>query len=201
MLISEVFYDQIGDLNDEDWIEVYNASGSAVDLSDYKLGDEETPGKSEGMMRFPGGSWITAGQVIVIATQADAFLREYGFLPDYELSASILEVPDMVPYSTWSSGQVTLDDNSDEVLLLDGYDNVADVVAYGYSLYPDFQPPVEDVIEGWSIERSPADRDTDSSSDWIAQPAPNPGVVYLSPEVVDWSGRYWRLTGEGRLHN
>lgn len=188
LLISEVFHNEVDQEPhpDIEWVELYNPISSSIDLSNYKLGDEETPGRSEGMMRFPAGAWITSGQVIVIAYRADFFYDLHRFLPDYEFSDSMPEVPTMIPYLSWSSGTVILEDWGDEVLLLDGDDRVADVVAYGDSLYPDFQPAVS-VEEGSSIERCPADRDTDSSSDWIIQSSPNPGVVNSAIQSVEES--------------
>ncbi len=44
LLVSEVLYDAVGTEPDKEWIEIYNAGASAIDLSNYKVGDEETPG-------------------------------------------------------------------------------------------------------------------------------------------------------------
>jgi hypothetical protein len=188
MLISEVFIGEFGQdpASDVEWIELYNSSSSSVELSNYKLGDEESPGGPEGMMQFPAGAWIAPGQAILIANRADLFYRQYHFPPDYEFSDSSPEVPTMIPHLGWSSGTVVLPDFGDEVLLMDGDDRFADVVAYGDSLYPGFQPPVP-IENGSSIERYPADQDTDSSSDWIIQPSPNPGVVNLPAQSVEES--------------
>jgi hypothetical protein len=87
----------------------------------------------------------------------------------------------MVKYSSWANGNVALSNTGDEVLLLDGSDSVVDVVAYGNSPYPAFQPPVPTVSEGHSIERRPANVDTDTNADWHDQPSPAPGVVSLLP--------------------
>ncbi len=178
LLISEVLYDPISLEPDDEWIEIYNPGSVMIELANYKLGDEETSGGSEGMMRFPHGSSIGPGEVIVIAYRAKSFYNINGFLPDYEFEDSILEVPNMVLYPDWSSGNISLNNLRDEVLLLDDHDRVKDVVAYGDSLYPDFQPPVPGVSEGYSIERRPASQDTDGYGDWIGQSNPNPGVVY-----------------------
>src|SRR3990170_5105758 len=53
LLISEVLYDTPGTDSDEEWIEIYNPTGSALNISHYKIGDEETQGGSEGMFEFP----------------------------------------------------------------------------------------------------------------------------------------------------
>ncbi len=56
VLITEVMNDPSGAEPDGEWIELYNPGSSPVDLSVYKLGDEETMGEMEGMVIFPGGS-------------------------------------------------------------------------------------------------------------------------------------------------
>ena len=56
-------------------------------------------------------------------------------------------------------------------------DNIVDGVAFGQSEYLGFYPPVVSVAEGHSIERYPAEIDTDTNSDWIDQVNPNPGIL------------------------
>ncbi len=58
LLISEVLYDTPGTDEDEEWIEIYNPTASTIDLSHYKVGDEEEQGKGEGMYQFPSGASI-----------------------------------------------------------------------------------------------------------------------------------------------
>jgi hypothetical protein len=180
LLLSEVHYYPSDDDPDDEWIEIYNPTSLNIDLTGYKVGDEETPGGSEGMAQFPSGSWIQPGQVILVAKKAQTFLNNYDFLPDFELIGSMSSVPDMTAYLAWSSGPVALHSTSDEVILLDGFDHVVDAVAYGYSPYPDFQPPVPLVSPEQSMERYPANQDTDSRYDWIQQPLKNPGTVNLN---------------------
>lgn len=50
LLISEVCYDgTVPETEGDEFVEIFNPTGGAVDLSTYKLGDEETKGKGEGM--------------------------------------------------------------------------------------------------------------------------------------------------------
>ena len=174
LLVSEVLYDAIGDEPDEEWIEIYNADSSAIDLSDYKVGDEETPGGGEGMLQFPAGASINPGQVIVIANKATAFFGVWGFNPDYEMVASDEAVPDMISYTAWASGSVKLSNSGDEVLILDGGDAIVDAMSYGNKT-TFFDLP--GVSAGHSLERSPANVDTGTADDWIDQESPNPGSV------------------------
>jgi len=176
LLISEVLYDATGSEPGEEWIEIYNAGPSAIDLSAWKVGDEETPGQGEGMLQFPEGATINPGQVIVVANKATAFLGAWGFNPDYEMVDSDEAVPDMIPYTDWASGEVRLANGGDHVLILDGDDAIVDAMSYGDKT-TFFDPPCPDVDEGHSLERSPADVDTDTAADWIDQESPNPGAV------------------------
>ena len=50
LLISEVLYDVVGTEPDGEWIEIYNAGASAIDLSGYKVVDEDEQGGGEGML-------------------------------------------------------------------------------------------------------------------------------------------------------
>ena len=187
LLISEVLYDPLGDEPDGEWIEIYNASTSIIDLSNYKVGDEEASGGGEGMLQFPAGDSINPGQVIVVANKATAFFSAWGFNPDYEMVSSDGAVPDMIPYTAWASGSVTLSNSGDEVLILDGGDAIVDAMSYGNKT-TFLNPAAPDVSEGHSLERSPANVDTDTAEDWIDQETPNPGTVTISEETATPTG-------------
>jgi len=129
LLISEVLYDATGPEPDEEWIKIYNAGASAIDLSDYKVGDEEEQGGTEGMQQFPVGASINPGQVIVIANKATAFFGVWGFNPDYEMVASDEAVPDMIPY-TYAYQHTTTDRHAHHHTNADG-DNIQGLPARG----------------------------------------------------------------------
>jgi len=181
VLITEVLYNPLDNISEREWIEIFNAGSSSVDLSDFKVGDEETSSGSEGMFKFPDGVSIDTGEILVVANKATSFFAVYGFLPDFEMVSSDPSIPDMVMYTSWSSGDVNLSNSGDEVLLLDSHDSIVDLMAYGNSPYPGFQPPVPAVSSGHSIERRPASEDTGTYLDWIEQIVPSPGEVNLSP--------------------
>ena len=73
VLITEVYYNTPGSDGDEEWIEIANVGTAVIDLSDYKIGDEELIGGREGMKRFPEGALIEPGQVVIVAQTAVAF--------------------------------------------------------------------------------------------------------------------------------
>ena len=178
LVISEVSYDTPGTDEDEEWIEIYNPTASAIDLSVYKIGDEEEQGKSEGMYQFPPEVSIPPAGVIVIALKATGFYALYDFNPDYEVTDTDPSVPDMIKYSTWATGKIALGNSGDEALILDGGDAIVDAMSYGgQTIF--FDPPCPDVTTGHSLERSPPNVDTDTAEDWIDQESPNPGSVNM----------------------
>ena len=184
--ITEVYYDTPGADGEEEWIELANLGADVIDLTGFKLGDEESQGGGEGMMSFPAESRVEAGKVIVVAQTASAFERLFGFSPTFEMQDSRPNVPDMVVYDAWASGEVGLANDGDEVLLLDGQDVIVDAVAFGdtgESVFGAFRlPTVPAVFRGQSIERSPAGCDSDTAIDWLTQSFPTPGRVTLEGE-------------------
>ena len=176
LLITEVYYNAPGADEAAEWLEVANVGTVAVDLSDIKIGDSETPGDNEGMLRFPEGAVIEPGQAVVVAQTAVGFRELFGFDPDYEIQASDEGVPTMRHFPLWSDGDLVLANDGDEVLLLDGRNQILDAVNYGDS-DSFFSPSVLGVLTGESIERIPADCDTDSAADWEAQRQPTPGEL------------------------
>jgi len=180
LLISEVMYDPIGHEPGNEWIELYNRGYESISLVNYKIGDGETPGDSEGMYNFPKGTIIDPGQVIIIANQASLFSQYFGFMPDFEFSDSQESVPNMVKDKAWASGNVNLNNGGDEILLINQEDTLLDVISWGDSTYA-FNPPIPLVDEGHSIERKPADYDRNHAADWSEQTDPQPGKVDLTP--------------------
>ncbi|HZD57081.1 MAG TPA: lamin tail domain-containing protein, partial [Anaerolineales bacterium] len=179
LLLTEILYDPLGDSDPEgEWVEIYNPSDSSVNLACVKIGDEETPGQGEGMLIFPRAATLEPRGIIVVANQAASFLVAYGYNPDYEMVDSDLVVPDMQKYVDWASGTVNLSNVGDEVLILDGDDQVVDMASWAASAIA-FDPAISKVIEGHSLERKPADVDTDTALDWRDQPDPSPGEVDL----------------------
>lgn len=175
LLITEVLFNP-ADEPVEEWVEVYNVGDLNLDLSNYKIGDEEIKGGSEGMYRFPPGVSIAGKGVFVIANSAIAFANKYGINPDFEYSQTDPGVPSMVKYALWSGGTMFLNNNGDEVLVLNDNDELADAVSWGSSNFA-FIPSVPKVADEVSIERYPADVDTDVASNWRSQSTPAPGVV------------------------
>jgi hypothetical protein len=179
LVISEVFYDPAGSGDNKEWIELYNVSNNAINLADYKIGDEETQNGAEAMFQFPIGATIGPGEVILIAYSAQAISDTFAITATYELTNSLTSVPDLLPYAAWASGIFDLDDAGDEVLLLDADDQVVDALSWGNSTII-FNPAIPVVASGHSLERKPANQDTDTAGDWQDQASPAPGTVTLA---------------------
>ncbi len=182
LLITEVFYDTPGADEETEWVEIANVGEVVVDLSDWQVGDEETAGGGEGMMRFPDGAQILPGQALVVAQTAVRFRQLYGFNPDFEMQDSDTAVPDMRRYRLWADGDIGLANGGDELLLMeDGV--IVDAINYGDSAAY-FSPAIGAVTTGQSIERIPADCDTDSAADWRPQRVPTPAQITLTGECA-----------------
>lgn len=73
--------DQDGDY--DDWVELYNNSTTAIDISGYKLSDDLT---DLTVFSFPKGTILQPGAYIVV--WADGDVNEAGYHADFKLSAS-----------------------------------------------------------------------------------------------------------------
>ncbi|MCJ7717611.1 MAG: lamin tail domain-containing protein [Anaerolineales bacterium] len=175
LLINEIMVNPAGEEPEGEWIEILNPEDGSMLLTGVKIGDAVHPGDPEGMLQFPDGEIIEPGELIVVAYQAVIFESIYGFKPNYEMSASDPEVNQLVPYRSWAGGLIRFNNSGDELVLLDGWDEVVDLLAYGNSNYVVFQPPISSIPEGNSLARHPAGIDTDSAGDWIKSEFPSPG--------------------------
>jgi hypothetical protein len=64
--------------------------------------------------------------LLLSLNKALAFYIKYGFNPDYEISNTSPDVPDMQPYTIWGTSSLDLSNSGDELLLLDGRDELID---------------------------------------------------------------------------
>ena len=184
LLITEVYYDTPGEESAEEWIEIANVGTTVIPLGDIKIGDEESLSGGEGMKRFPDDAVIEPGQVVVVAQTAIGFRAHFGFNPDYEIISGEADVPNMESFGLWASGDVALANDGDEVLLLDADNRIIDSLNYGNSTHF-FIPSIADVFTGVSIERVPANCDTDSAADWQPQEMPTPGQITLDADCTE----------------
>ena len=181
--LTEIYYNTPGSDDEEEWIEIANLGSEPIDLSDIKVGDAPGSGSNEGMVRFPEGDSLAAGQIIVVAQTATGFRALFGQNPTYEITPSDDTVPDMRPYRLWATGSVGLGNDGDEVVLLNKANGLIDGVNYGDKTSL-FEPAVLGVFTGQSIARVPADCDTDAAADWQPQETPTPGELQFEGECT-----------------
>lgn len=123
-----------------EFIEIYNPTGSTVDLTNYYLSDDEdyalypgtfgagpapSIGSSDFIAQFPSGAMMNAGQVLVIAFDGAGFITENGFAADYEIKGTDAGTPDMLQSNVGSSAGLT---NSGESANLFFWDGLSDLV-------------------------------------------------------------------------
>lgn len=178
-LISEVLYDSPG-VDDAEFIELVNPTGSTIDLSNFSLGDAVNPTDFEDVRRFPPGTMLAPRTALVIATTATGFFTEFGKNPDFEILNTNAAVPSMIDDPNWGSTNtyLQLGNAGDEVILRDPNNQVIDVVTYGSGSYPGVTACPLITLLNASLERNPFWRDTDDCSvDFFENAFPSPGVL------------------------
>lgn len=174
-LLSEVLYNSAA--ASLEWVEIMNASFRPLSLDGMKLGDEETPDGSEGMRRFPAGKLVPPGASVVAAISGPAFQTAYGFPPDFEVVAASPSVPDLPAYTAWATGVFSLTNAGDEILLLDRWDTVLDVLNYGSGVWAG-QFSHGQILPEHSLERVPSLMDrNDCSLDFADRVSPGPHPI------------------------
>lgn len=160
LVISEVFYDvddAHGSEGDNEWVEIYNPTGSAVDLMDWMLGESTTTADviaTTSHMLMPG-NYLLVTDATTTALFWDLTLVDVVYLRS--------------PITT--SG---LSNEGEYIALFDPGSEAVDAVSYGTDEEA-FSPSVPVVDEGHSIARSPVDTDTDTAADWADSDAPTSG--------------------------
>jgi hypothetical protein len=178
VLLSEIFYDAPGIDGHEEWVELYNVTGTDLSLENWRIGDEETVDGSEGMFRFPSGSSMGVGEVSVMALRSSGFQALYAILPDFEVIDTVIFVPDMIPEPLWSTGIIEMNNAGEEILLLDQYFTAVDVVTYENGTYPGVNRN-HGVATGLSIERQLPIDTNNCVDDFRDQPVPTPGEPWV----------------------
>ncbi|MBN1217989.1 MAG: lamin tail domain-containing protein, partial [Anaerolineae bacterium] len=210
VLIGEFLYDGLTPSTEGDeFVEVCNPNPDPVDLTGYKVGDEEVNGGGESMYQFPAGALLATNACRVVAKNAIQFEARFGTLPDFEVVvtggsyADHPTVPNLAKYTAWGSGNWALSNTGDELLVLGPNDEILDKVAYRNGDYTGLQPAWEaSASEPHSLQRI-WPTDTDSMPYDFVRAQPNPGAptlppapIFLPPAVLpDGMYAYW-----GDLH-
>jgi endonuclease I len=170
LMLSEVFYDPTGSDNGREWVELYNGSSAAIDLSGYSLGNGGTD-YTYSLVQLSGV--VGAGQTFVVGGPTSAsnnynptFNQVVNFNPDFQNSGSTADGVALfdVPAAQVTASTVPIDavvygaNNSNGLIDETGAANA---------------PEVGDAPSGSSLER------TDLAGSWQIQGSPNPNFTGL----------------------
>ncbi|MBI1880460.1 MAG: lamin tail domain-containing protein [Chloroflexi bacterium] len=175
LLISEFLYDGA------EFVEICNPSLTAqVDLSCYKVGDEETSGGNESMYRLPISKTLEVNSCLVVAKDANEFIARFNRWPEYDLTSNNT-ITDLIKYPVWANGSWSLANDGDEIVILGPNNEILDSVAYRNGDYttlglePDASAPAPSSLQRvWPT-------DTNSMPNDFVRTDPNPGNPTLPP--------------------
>ena len=138
---SVTYGSSVSQTEGDEYVKICNVSPGSISLDGYKVGDEETKSDpaSEGMYFLPNIS-LASGQCILIVRRAPEYLTRFSAPSDgtlfYEFASNGVDdpsVPNLAKYTSWSTGDFSLRNAGDEVVLLDSNDYLVDGVCYGTS--------------------------------------------------------------------
>lgn len=148
-VLSEVMYDTPGTESAEEWLELYNPTAGAWDLTGWKLKD------NAGTWSFPSGTTVGAGSTLTVARDSAGFQALYGFAPDL------------------SGLTLSLANTADYVWLLDPLGNAVSKVAWGGSR-PNWSMST---AQNTALERCPVTTERFTTLDWRTGATATPGAV------------------------
>lgn len=150
VVFSEIFYDTPGTESKEEWIELHNNSSQAVDISGWKITDNNGTGST---FTIPTGKTIAAGAYYTIAINSSGFSKLYGYSPNL-----VGAIP-------------SLNNDGDALVLKDSSNTVKDAVGWeggstgglptGWG-----STSLPSAPEGSTIVRTYVTTDTDTYTDW-----------------------------------
>lgn len=156
LIISEVYYDVgtgKGEEPDNEWIELYNGTGSTVDLSHWFIVD--TFGEFD---KIPSGTTIANGAFLIITASSTT--------PPFWSNTPMLSLENRLGNALG---------NSDEsIYLKNTASTTVDAMGYGTDVGA-FSPAAVDVVAGHSLRRTSLTADTNTAADWEDLTVPTPG--------------------------
>lgn len=160
MAISEIYYNvesARGSSPSNQWIELYNGTKSAVDISGWTVGN----------------SSLTSSRTLPKNTSiaSNAFI----FISPSTSTKSFWQIPSSTPQRFLGLPLGTgLDTTGDEIVVKNATGQVVDSVSWGTNTSV-FDPSLSIVAIGHSLARSSLTTETHTLSDWIELPNPSPG--------------------------
>ncbi len=167
VVISEIYYDVAtnrGGIDDE-WVELYNFGDDSVDISGWKIGD------NDGQLDIlPENTVLSSGSFLLISRNVNTFTDFWS-----------TEVPDGTQIIGIDSkiGSNGLSSTGDTVILQDAEGSMVDSMSYGSESEASvraFEPGADDVVKGHSLSRDGIGTDTDTAVDWSDLETPTPGM-------------------------
>ncbi len=162
-VLSEVYYDPPGSDTGREWVELFNGTAEAIDLSGYSLGNAGTNYSTSTVQLSgtlePGQCFVVGGPISDEASANAVYAQAFDFEPDFQNSGN---AADGVALFAVPANQVNnLTVPMDAVLYGPSNDNgLMDETGEAG------EPDVGDVSSGSSLERGP--------EGWHAQPVPTP---------------------------
>jgi PKD repeat protein/spore coat protein CotH len=154
VVISELGYHSVSDLDTDDFLELANTSSSPIDMSGWSF----TAGVNE---TFPAGTTIAGNGRFVVASNATSFKTLYGFLPDATYTGKLsnsgeavtlvdasMNVIDTVTYSDSAPWPTSPDGGGPTLELRDLLSDNTDPANWGASLVTGGTPDAVNSIEG-----------------------------------------------------
>lgn len=157
VVINEVFIasDTHGSSRDNEWVELFNPTTSAVSLTGWQLCE------TEGCTTLPAGTTIAAGGYLVLTPEASTWT--HWTVP----ATSRVVLGERI-------GDDSLDDDGDRLYLRNATGTAIDALSYEEDTTV-FNPSVPGSDEDWSLSRLVAGYDTDRYLDFWTNPTPTPG--------------------------
>jgi hypothetical protein len=168
-----------------EYVVIKNISDGPINLVNYRIGDEEAQGGTEGMYFLPDYT-LTPGTSVIIAADQDSW--NYPTSPDLYIST-------LTPDTTWGSGGFSLSNLGDQVVLIDNIGNLVDGACYG-NVTCTFSGTVQVAILDTALVmdvnqpgyKRNSDTDTDRAVDWQTNPT---AIRVTSLEVRNRASRLW----------
>lgn len=151
IIINEISYDSSPLKDTEDWVEIYNAGKSTVNLKNWVLSDRDP----ESGFRIESDLVLYPGMYLVICRDQMAFREHWGKTAN----------------STGDFG-FGLSSSGDDVFLYDDDGNIVDFVNYSVS-----SPWPANGAEGGSIELKDPHSDNNDGTNWKASSTGTPGIL------------------------
>ncbi len=190
-----------------EFVEIYNPTGSTVDLTHYYLTDDSYKGNNDYiyvvngatnvysadfLVQFPSGASIGPGEYQTISIQGgDDFYGQYSVYPTYELKSQNASVPDMIPIDVSSGPTLS---NSGEMIMLFYWDGSSDLVKdVDYVIWGDKTEYVDKTgvsIDGPDPDSDPStySADTDSLTQTTVDPDGGGGQPHSYGKTAQRSG-------------